>query len=118
MTTSPVITRNGADLSRRLGYLATIITILVGAVSLKEHFDRRPKFNLSGRWIIEDKIDKTAYKPYLGGTAMFSVAINQTGTDFSGVGEKIMQAAHELVGRERASLSIQGHIDGDKVTAT
>jgi len=74
--------------------------------------------DLTGNWTVVNTVDQTSYQAYKNMKVGFNVAINQTGKDFTGKGEKISENGRSLPGASRTPIEVRGTIDGDKVEAT
>jgi hypothetical protein len=98
--------------------LVAMVTIVSGAIVIKDYFDHRPTYNLSGRWTIENTVEHTTYSPYLQMRTTFTVAFTQNGNEFSGVGEKSTISGNPVSGHDHTPLKIRGTLDGDRIHAT
>lgn len=74
--------------------------------------------DLSGNWKVVNTVEKTSYQPYKNLEVGFELAINQTGNEFTGTGQKVSENGRSLAGISRTPIVVQGSIDGDKVEAT
>ncbi len=74
--------------------------------------------DLTGNWNVINTIEKSSYQPYQNMEVGFELAINQTGNEFTGKGQKVSENGRSLAGPSRTPIVVQGTIDGDKVEAT
>lgn len=74
--------------------------------------------DLSGNWSVVNTVEQTSYQPYKNMEVGFELAINQTGNEFTGKGQKISENGRSLSGTSRTPILVQGSIDGDRVKAT
>jgi|SRR5579864_646554 len=98
--------------------LVALVTVVSGAIVIKDYFDHRPKYELSGRWTIENTVERSTYSPYLNMRTSFTVAFTQNGNEFTGVGEKTAIAGHPVTGHDHTPLKIHGTLDGGRIHAT
>jgi len=104
--------------SKGIATLVTLVTIVSGVVAIKDYFDHRPKYDLSGRWTIENTVERTTYSPYLNTRTSFTVAFTQNGNEFTGVGEKTAISGHAVTGHDHTPLKIHGTLEGGRIHAT
>lgn len=104
--------------SKGIAGLVTLVTIVSGAIAIKDYFDHRPKYDLSGRWTIENAVERSTYSPYLNVRTSFTVAFTQNGNELTGVGEKTAISGHAVAGHDHTPLKIHGTLDGGKIHAT
>jgi hypothetical protein len=74
--------------------------------------------DLTGNWNVTNTIEQTAYQPYKNMQVGFELAINQTGNEFTGTGQKVSENGQSLPGTSRTPIVVRGSIEGDKVKAT
>jgi hypothetical protein len=74
--------------------------------------------DLTGNWNVTNTVEQTAYQPYKNMQVGFELAINQTGNEFTGKGQKVSENGQSLPGTSRTPIVVQGSIEGDKVEAT
>jgi len=74
--------------------------------------------DLNGTWNVTNTVEQTAYQPYKNMEVGFELAINQTGNEFTGKGQKVSENGQSLPGTSRTPIIVRGSIDGDKVRAT
>ena len=74
--------------------------------------------DLTGTWKVVNTVEQTSYQPYKNLEVGFELAINQTGNDFTGKGEKVSENGRSLTGKSRTPIEVKGSIDGDKIEAT
>lgn len=74
--------------------------------------------NLNGNWKVVNTVEQTSYQPYKNLQIGFELAINQTGNEFTGKGQKVSENGRSLPGASRTPIVVQGSVDGDKVQAT
>ncbi len=117
MATAPRMAKD-STWTRFVGAVVAIVAVASGAVSIKSYFDHNPTYDISGRWTIENTIERTSYHSYEGARMTFTVAFTQTGAEFNGVGEKTTAAGRFLSGNEHAPIKIQGTLSGGKIHAT
>jgi len=74
--------------------------------------------DLNGTWNVTNTVEQTAYQPYKNMEVGFELAINQTGNEFTGKGQKVSENGQSLPGTSRTPIIVRGSIEGDKVRAT
>ena len=74
--------------------------------------------DLTGTWKVINTVEQTAYQPYKNMEVGFELAINQTGNEFTGKGQKVSENGQSLPGPSRTPIVVRGSIEGDKVKAT
>lgn len=100
-----------------VGTIAAIVGIVGGGLAIQDYFEKHPRYDLSGRWTIETKVEHTSYAPYQGTQATFTVAFTQIGTQITGVGEKTSVLGQPVSGHEHTRIEIQGKLDGGRIHA-
>ena len=74
--------------------------------------------DLTGNWNVVNTVEQTSYQAYKNMKVSFNVAINQSGKDFTGKGEKVSENGQSLPAGSRTPIEVRGTINGDKVEAT
>ena len=74
--------------------------------------------DLTGNWNVTNTVEQTAYQPYKNMEVGFELAINQTGNEFTGKGQKVSENGQSLSKMSRTPIVVEGSINGDKVEAT
>jgi len=74
--------------------------------------------DLSGKWMIVNSIDTTAYRTFKNMKIGFDLSINQTGSTFTGKGRKVSENGRRLPANSRTPIQVQGSINGDRIEAT
>ncbi|HKG47344.1 MAG TPA: DUF4388 domain-containing protein [Pyrinomonadaceae bacterium] len=74
--------------------------------------------DLSGKWNIINTIDATSYTAFKNLKIGFNLAINQTGTTFTGNGQKVSENGRTLPAGSRTPIQVKGTIKGDRIEAT
>lgn len=77
-----------------------------------------PKVELTGRWIVTIRIDKSDLERYRGIEYTFNILLRQKGERLSGIGEKWKTNGVVLKGFARAPISVEGEVDGKKVAVS
>jgi uncharacterized protein DUF4388 len=77
-----------------------------------------PAADLNGNWRVINTVEQTSYEPYKNLKVGFDVAINQSGNEFTGKGQKVSENGQSLPATSRTPILVKGSIDGDKVEAT
>jgi len=80
--------------------------------------DVRDVKDLSGKWNVVNSVDTTAYRSFKNMKIGFDLAINQTGTTFTGNGHKVSENGRSLPANGRTPIKVKGSINGDRVEAT
>jgi hypothetical protein len=110
--------RKKSKWTKAVGMMVGVISVVSGALAIKDYFDHRPRYDLSGRWTIENTVERSSFSPYLHMRTTFTIAFTQNGTEFSGVGEKTTISGHGVSGHDHTPLKISGTINGAKIHAT
>jgi hypothetical protein len=74
--------------------------------------------NLTGDWRLTNTIETTSYPGYANLRIGYRLAINQTGKEFTGEGEKISEDDRPLKPEERTPIHVTGSVSEDGVGAT
>jgi hypothetical protein len=74
--------------------------------------------DLSGKWTIVNSVDTTAYSSFKNMKIGFDLAIDQTGSTFTGKGRKVSENGRSLPANSRTPIQVQGSINGDRIEAT
>jgi hypothetical protein len=74
--------------------------------------------DLTGRWNVVNTIETTSYRSYKNLKIGFDLSINQTGTSFTGRGQKISENGQILPASSRTPIEVKGSIHGDRIEAT
>jgi len=73
--------------------------------------------DLSGKWTIVNTVETTSYSTYKNMKIGFDLSINQTGTTFTGNGNKVSENGRSLPSGSRTPIQVQGSINGDRIEA-
>jgi hypothetical protein len=76
-----------------------------------------PAADLNGNWKVINTVEQTSYEPYKNLKVGFDLAINQSGNEFTGKGQKVSENGQSLPATSRTPILVKGSIDGDKVEA-
>ena len=74
--------------------------------------------DLTGNWTVVNTVEQTSYQPFRDMKVGFNLAIDQSGTEFTGRGEKVSENGRNLPQTSRTPIELKGTIDGDRVEAT
>jgi len=74
--------------------------------------------DLSGKWNVVNSVDTTSYGSFKNMKIGFALSINQTGTSFTGTGQKVSENGRSLPAGSRTPIQVQGSINGDRIEAT
>jgi hypothetical protein len=74
--------------------------------------------NLSGEWKLVNTIEQTSYPAYANLRLGYHLVINQTGTEFTGDGEKVLENGRSMADNERTPIHVTGSVDQSGVSAT
>ena len=74
--------------------------------------------DLSGKWQVVNSVDTTAYRSFKNMKIGFDLAINQTGSTFTGTGRKVSENGRSLPANSRTPIQVKGSINGDRIEAT
>jgi hypothetical protein len=74
--------------------------------------------NLSGEWNVVNTIETTSYPAYANLRLGYHLVINQTGTEFTGDGEKSSENGRSMADYERTPIHVTGSVNQNRVTAT
>ena len=74
--------------------------------------------DLTGNWKVVNTVEQTTYQRYKNLEVGFELAINQTGNQFTGKGQKVSENGRSLSGNSRTPIEVKGSIEGDRVEAT
>jgi hypothetical protein len=74
--------------------------------------------NLSGEWNVMNTIEKTSVPTYANLRLGYHLVIKQTGSDFTGEGEKVTENGRQMADYERTPIHVNGSVSGNHVSAT
>ena len=74
--------------------------------------------DLSGNWRVVNTVEQTSYQAFKNLEVGFQFAIDQSGKEFTGRGEKISENGRSLPQTSRTPIVLKGSIEGDRVEAT
>jgi len=74
--------------------------------------------DLTGKWNVVNRIQKTSYRSFQNMNIGFELTINQSGKSFTGEGRKVSENGRSLPAGSRTPIEVKGSIDGDRVEAT
>lgn len=77
-----------------------------------------PVRNLSGKWTVVNSVETTQYRSFKNMKIGFDLAINQTGSTFTGRGTKVSENGRSLPAGSRTPIHVKGSINGDMIEAT
>jgi len=112
-TTTPNQTSTPSDTSSP----ADVQQVAKDDVAKSDHETARAT-DLSGNWTIINTVEKTSYQSFKNMQVGFNLAINQSGKQFTGRGEKISENGRTLPDASRTPITVKGSIDGNKVEAS
>ena len=73
---------------------------------------------LSGEWTIVNTVETTSYRSFKNMKIGFDLSIDQTGSTFTGKGQKVSENGRSLPANSRTPIQVQGSINGDRIEAT
>jgi hypothetical protein len=74
--------------------------------------------DLSGKWNVVNVVETTSYSSFKNLKVGFALAIHQTGTSFTGSGQKVSENGRILPAGSRTPIQVKGSIKGDMIEAT
>ena len=74
--------------------------------------------DLSGKWTVVNSVETTGYRSFKNMKIGFDLAINQTGSTFTGKGRKVSENGRSLPAGSRTPIHVKGSINGDMIEAT
>lgn len=74
--------------------------------------------DLTGNWRVTNTVEQTSYQAFRNMEVGFNLAIDQSGKEFTGRGQKVSENGRSLPATSRTPIELKGSIDGDKVEAT
>ena len=77
-----------------------------------------PGPSLTGQWTMVNTVEKTSFPLYANLRLGYRLTITQTGTEFSGEGEKVTENGRTMEAFERTPIHITGSVYADGVRAT
>lgn len=93
------------------------IGLFLSLVAVFVFFKKCSTHNISGNWCLELNVEKSAYKPYIGGTHTLKVVFIQNENNVRGDGEKWEYNGKYLPAKEHRKLEYDGSITGNKLFA-
>jgi hypothetical protein len=88
------------------------IALFLSIVAVFVFFKKCSTKNVSGNWYIELKVEKSAYKPYIGETHSQKVFFIQNEINVRGDGEKWEYNGKYLPAEEHRKIEYEGSMDG------
>lgn len=99
-----------------LGIIAILITVITGSLQLSEYYNKSRTINLSGSWILKNKILNSSYNPYRGLELSYKLNVSQNADgNIVGFGEKFLENKTEIPFKERIPIEFTGFNYGDSV---
>ena len=98
-------------------FLAGGIGLFLGVIGVFAFFEKCSTENVSGNWYIELKVEKSAYKPYIGETHTQKVFFIQNENSVRGDGEKWEYNGKYLPAEAHRKLEYEGFMDGNTLFA-
>jgi hypothetical protein len=74
--------------------------------------------DLSGNWKVVNTVEQTSFQAFRNLEVGFNLAIDQSGKDFTGRGEKVSENGRSLPQTSRTPIELKGSIEGDRIEAT
>jgi hypothetical protein len=93
------------------------IGLLLGIIGVVALFNKYTTRNASGNWYIELKVEKSAYKPYIGETHTQKVFLIQNESSVRGDGEKWEYNGKYLPAEAHRKIEYEGYVDGSTLFA-
>ena len=100
-----------------IGYAITALTVIGTVIGIMQYYQQKPHHNINGTWTVALRVEKTSYNAFRNLELTYTIQIVQSGTSFSGSGEKTTEAGHELAGKAHTPISLTGTMDGDIIDA-
>lgn len=104
------VTKTHKFVSGGIGLFLSVIAVLV-------FFKKCSTKNVSGNWYLELKVEKSAYKPYIGETHTQKVFLIQNENSVRGDGEKWEYNGKYLPAEAHRKIEYEGFIDGSSLFA-
>lgn len=73
--------------------------------------------NLTGKWIVVNKVQNTSYSSYKNLEIGFDLSIRQDGNGFTGEGRKVSENGRSLPANSQTPIHVKGSIEGDRIEA-
>ena len=73
--------------------------------------------NLTGTWKVINTVEKTSYKPFANLRIGYRLTFNQKGTDFTAMGEKVLENGRTLPTAGRTVIDLTGTFEGETFQA-
>ncbi len=101
-----------------VGALVTVITLVSGALAIKQYYLSNPRHDITGSWTIETHTVDTSYSHFKDMDLTYTVQFIQDGSNFRGTGEKTTENGREVMGKAHTPIKIIGTIKGDSIDAS
>ena len=73
--------------------------------------------NLTGTWNVINTVEKTSYKPFANLRIGYRLTVNQKGTNFTAMGEKVLENGRTLPTAGRTVIDLTGAFEGETIQA-
>lgn len=105
------INRTSIIITGVVGFIAGVIAIIQFVPDLMRE-------DVAGEWYVVFKVDKSAYKPFIGETHSQKVVLEQSNAKVEGSGEKWEYNGKFLPAEMHRRVEYSGTINGDELKAT
>lgn len=74
--------------------------------------------DITGKWNVVNTVQTTSYRSFKDLKIGFDLSINQSGSSFTGKGQKVSENGHSLPANSRTPIEVKGSINGNRIEAT
>ena len=79
-----------------LGIITTLLGIIGATMTIAEYFENRRLVNVSGEWIMTNKVKSTSHEPYQNMQLTYHLFLTQDGKRITGKGEKWLEDGNKV----------------------
>src|SRR5262249_21807755 len=98
--------------------IGAIVGIVAGSIAILQYLQKGASYDLTGEWRLVNTIESTTFRPFQGMRLGYRVFVRQNGLELDANGEKWSENDVEIPSSDRTPISLNGRIDGRRVTAT
>jgi len=106
----------------KYGIVKVIASFSVAAITLygvilgiAQYYQSRPRYDLTGEWVLQLKIESTSYRAYQDLTVGYKLYLIQAGQEISGKGEKWWENGKELPFSQHDPINVSGLLKGKRL---
>src|SRR5262245_7762562 len=88
--------RRSISVAKAAAALVGVATIVAAVFQIREYYDARATYDLSGEWQMNNEVARTDFNPYKGLRLGYRLFLKQDGLRLEGTGEKWWENGREI----------------------